>query len=71
MDKDLKRFIEKVYKLFAIMGVSSIKKVDLVSYQLKDVTQILYEQLKDSWMVREGRIEWEIIMLEFLDTFFP
>lgn len=42
VDKDPKRFIEKVYMVFSIMGVSSIKNVDLIVYQLKNVTQIFY-----------------------------
>ena len=32
VDKERKRFIERVYKVFEIMGVSSIKKVDIVAY---------------------------------------
>ena len=61
MDKDPNGFIGEAYKVFEIMGVSTIKKVDLASYQLKDVAQILYGQLKDSSLLRVGPMEWEII----------
>ena len=39
--------MEEVYKDLTIMGVSSIKKVELATYQLEDVYQSLYEQWKD------------------------
>lgn len=37
MEKDLQEFSDEVYKVLAIMGVSSEEKVELVSYQLKGV----------------------------------
>ena len=33
------RFIDEMYKKVAIMGVSSIEKGELASYQLKDFSQ--------------------------------
>lgn len=36
--------IGEVYKVLSIMGVSSVEKAELDSYQLKDVSQIWYEQ---------------------------
>ena len=35
VDEDQNGFIDQVYKLLAIMGVSSIEKVELAAYQLK------------------------------------
>ena len=35
VDEDRNGFIDQVYKLLAIMGVSSIEKVELAAYQLK------------------------------------
>ncbi|TMX03312.1 hypothetical protein EJD97_017099 [Solanum chilense] len=43
VDEDLNGFIDEVYKVLAIMGVSSIEKAELASYQLTDVAQLLYE----------------------------
>ena len=48
VDEDLNGFIDEVYKVLEIMGVSSIEKVELDSYQLKDFPQIWNEQWKDS-----------------------
>ena len=38
--------------------MSSQEKAELVAYQLKDVSQVWYEQWKDEMLVREGRITW-------------
>ena len=43
VEKDPNWFIDKVYKVLAIMGVYSIEKAELATYQLKDVAQIWYE----------------------------
>jgi len=71
VEKDQFGFIEDVYKALVIMGVSSIEKKELSSYQLKDVTQIWYEQWKDSRLIGAGPIEWEAFKSEFLNRFFP
>ncbi|TMX03214.1 hypothetical protein EJD97_017547 [Solanum chilense] len=42
--EDHNEFIDEMYKVLAIIGVSSIEKADLAAYQLKDVSQILSEQ---------------------------
>lgn len=68
--EDTNAFIDEVYKVFSIMGVSSIEKAELAAYQLKDIAQIWYEW-KDSRSIRAGPIEWETYKLEFLDRFFP
>ena len=62
VDKDPNGFIVEAYKVFSIMGISSIKKVDLASYQFKNVAQILYGQLIDRKLLRVVPIECEIIM---------
>lgn len=41
------------------IGVSSIDKVELATYQLIDVGKIRYAQWKDSRLIREGPIEWK------------
>lgn len=40
--EDPNGFLGEVYKVLEIMGVSSVEKVELAAYQLKDFTQILY-----------------------------
>ena len=64
-------FTDEVYKVITIMGVSSIEKAELTSYQLKEVSQIQYEQWKDSRPIGAGTIELETFKLAFLYRFFP
>ncbi|KAH0705927.1 hypothetical protein KY285_010447 [Solanum tuberosum] len=71
VEEDPNGFIEEVYKVLAIMWVSSIEKAELAAYQLKDVAQIWYEQWKYSKAIGAGPIEWEAFKLEFIDRFFP
>nr|ABI34333.1 Gag-pol polyprotein, putative [Solanum demissum] len=40
VEEDPQRFINEVYNVLAIMGVSSEEKVELAAYQLKDVAQL-------------------------------
>lgn len=40
LEKDPNRFIDVLYKVLEIMGVSSIEKSEPSTYQLKDVAQI-------------------------------
>ncbi|XP_049372489.1 uncharacterized protein LOC125837398 [Solanum verrucosum] len=71
VEEDPNGFIDEVYKVLAIMGVTSVEKVELAAYQLKDVAQIWYEQWKYARPVETGLIVWEVLKLVFLDRFFP
>ena len=53
------------------MRVSSNEKAELVAYQLKDVPQTCYTQLKDNRALRANTISWEIFRSAFLNRFFP
>ena len=44
VDEDPQDFLDKIYKILFAMGVSTIEKAELGAYQLKDVTQIWYNQ---------------------------
>lgn len=44
VEENPQRFIDEVYKVFAIMGVYSEEKAELAAYQLKDVAQVWYDQ---------------------------
>ncbi|XP_049397311.1 uncharacterized protein LOC125861463 [Solanum stenotomum] len=48
VDEDPERFIDEVYKALDIIGVSSQKNEKLAAYQLKDVTQVWFNQEKGS-----------------------
>ena len=44
VDEEPQEFIDEVYKILHAMGVSSSEKVELATYQLKDVAQTWYVQ---------------------------
>ena len=52
------------------MGLTLNKKVELASYQLKEVTQAWYTQLRDNRALRAGPITWEVFRRDFLDILF-
>ncbi|KAH0728110.1 hypothetical protein KY284_003975 [Solanum tuberosum] len=71
MEEDLQRFIDEVYKVLDIMGVSSQEKAELATYQIKGVAQVWYDLRKRGRLVGAGPIEWETLKLAFIDIFFP
>ena len=71
VEEDLQGFIDEVWKVVDSMGVYSHEKAELAPYQLKDVTQVWYEEWKDERTLIEGRITWGAIKTAFLDRFFP
>ncbi|XP_055818539.1 uncharacterized protein LOC129887455 [Solanum dulcamara] len=70
VDEDPQEFIDEVYKIVSIMGVTLEEKAELAVYQLKCVAQLWYTQWK-SEKVDEGPVEWKAFKLTFLDHFFP
>jgi len=71
VEEDPQSFVDEVYKVLAIMGLTTVEKADLASCQLRDVAQIWHELWKDNRPIGEGSIEWEEFKREFLDRFFP
>ena len=69
VEEDPQEFIDEVFKVLGYGSVIS-RKVELAAYQLKDVTQVWYEEWKER-LVREGRITWGDFKMDFLDRFFP
>lgn len=55
IDEDTNGFIDEVYKVLAIIRVSSIENAELVAYSLKDVSK-LSEQWNNSRPFRVGCI---------------
>ena len=56
VDEDPEEFIDEVYKILYAMGVSSSEKVELATYQLKDVAQTWFLQLRDCRPLRGGLV---------------
>ena len=52
-------FLDGVYKVLGAMGVTSSEKSELASYQLRDVSQSWYTQLKDNRPEGLGPTEWQ------------
>ncbi|KAH0644862.1 hypothetical protein KY284_032746 [Solanum tuberosum] len=69
--EDHQDFMEEVYKIIDVMGVTSIEKADLAAYQLKGVSQAWFTQWKKNRLVGAGPIDWEVFKKTFLDRFFP
>ena len=44
MEEDLQDFLDEVYKIVHVVGVTSREKAELNSYQLKDVAQVWLTQ---------------------------
>ena len=53
------------------MGLSTSKKAELTTYQLKDVAQAWFVQWRDNRPLRGGHLTWEIFKKTFLNQFFP
>ncbi|KAH0652759.1 hypothetical protein KY289_030437 [Solanum tuberosum] len=64
--EDAHDFVEEVYKILDIMGVTSVEKAELEAYQLEGVAEIWYKQSKDNRPVGAGPIEWEVFKSTFL-----
>ncbi|WMV25178.1 hypothetical protein MTR67_018563 [Solanum verrucosum] len=48
IDEDPQNFIDEVKKIFEVMQVTGNDRVELASYQLKDVAHIWYTQWKEN-----------------------
>lgn len=55
--EDPKEFMEDVYKIIETVWVTSLEKVELSAYQLKDVSQVRYTQWKGNRTVEAGPID--------------
>ncbi|XP_049378068.1 uncharacterized protein LOC125842807 [Solanum stenotomum] len=71
VNEDPQEFVEEIYKIVDAMGMTSIEKAELATYQFKDVAQVWYNQWKDNRTIGAGPIDWEVFKKAFLDKFFP
>ncbi|WMV24820.1 hypothetical protein MTR67_018205 [Solanum verrucosum] len=70
VEKYPQEFIDEVYKVLMIMGVTPLEKAELTAYQLKGVTQVWYNQWKEGRPEDVGPLYWEKFKPAFLDRFF-
>ena len=71
IEEDPLEFLNEFYKILYVMGLTTSEKVELVTYQLKDMAQTWYVQWKDNRPLGGGSVTWEIFKKAFLDLFFP
>ncbi|WMV58293.1 hypothetical protein MTR67_051678 [Solanum verrucosum] len=65
VEEDTQEFIDEVYKVLAIMGVTPVEKEELASYQLKGVSKIWFNQWKFFPLeIREGKVPEFINLLQ-------
>ncbi|XP_069150234.1 uncharacterized protein [Solanum lycopersicum] len=69
-NEDTQDFLDGVYKVLSVMGVTSREKVELSSYQLRYFSQIWYTQWKDNRTEKSGPNEWEVFKEAFLGMYF-
>ena len=70
-NKDPQNFMDEIKKIFEVMKVIGKDRVELESYQLKDVAHIWYTQWKENRGVDAAPITWDCFSDSFLDRFFP
>uniref|UniRef100_M1DTD9 Gag-pol polyprotein n=1 Tax=Solanum tuberosum TaxID=4113 RepID=M1DTD9_SOLTU len=59
LEENPQEFIDEVYKILVIMGVTLVEKAELAAYQVKGVGQIWFNHWKEERSERAGPIEWE------------
>ncbi|WMV51268.1 hypothetical protein MTR67_044653 [Solanum verrucosum] len=69
--KDPHNCLDEVKKIFEVMQVTGNDRVELTSYQHKDVAHIWYTQWKENMGTNTAPITWECFSEIFLDRFFP
>ena len=69
--EDPQEFLDGLYNVLSVMGVTSRPKAELAYYQLSDVSQIWYTQWKDNRPEVSGFIELEGLIEAFLGNYFP
>lgn len=71
VEEDPQEFIDEVYKVLVIIGVTLVVKAELVAYQLKGIALLWYNQWKEGRPKDEGLLDWEKFKGAFLNRFIP
>ena len=70
MDEDPQGFIDEVFKVVDAIGVAFREKAEFSAYQLKDVSQVWFKQLREERAIEIGLVDCEELKEAFLDRFF-
>ena len=68
---DPQEVINEVYKRLLAVGLLTLEKDKLATYQLKDVAQAWFVQWRDNRPLIGNPLTWEIFKKAFLHRFFP
>ncbi|WMV32495.1 hypothetical protein MTR67_025880 [Solanum verrucosum] len=71
VNKDPVNFVEELQKVFGVMHVDDVERVELVAYQLKGVARIWYDQWKKSMDEGAPIVSWAVFESAFMGRFFP
>ena len=70
VDESTQKVINYVYKIVGFIGLSMVEKVKLTVYQLKGVSEFLFEQLNGERAVYAGPLDTEKFRGAFDNRFF-
>src|SRR5688572_21478277 len=71
LNEDPQEFIDEIFKIVDIMGVTTSEKAELAAYQLKGISQVWHDQWKETRGIEDGPVTWEDFKMAFLDHYFP
>ncbi|KAH0765295.1 hypothetical protein KY285_001166 [Solanum tuberosum] len=69
--EDLKKFVEELQKVFEIMHISDVERVELEAYQMKGVARIWFDQWEKNRAEGAPLVSWALFEEAFLGHFFP
>ncbi|WMV40811.1 hypothetical protein MTR67_034196 [Solanum verrucosum] len=69
--EDLKNFVEELQKVFEVMHVSDVERVELAAYQLKSVARIWFDHWKKGRVEGAPIVSWVVFESAFIGSFFP
>ena len=69
MDEDPQGFIDEVFKVVYVMGVTPREKAELAAYQLKHVVEVGFEQWRVERPLERGQVYLEEFKKAFQDSF--
>ena len=70
-NNDRQNFLDDIKKIFEVMQVTRNDRVELASYQLKDIAHIWYTRWKVNRGANAALLTWDCFRETFLDKFFP
>lgn len=63
--------MEELQKVFEVMRVANVERVELVAYQLKGAARIWFDQWKKSRAEGAPIVSWVVFESAFMGCFFP